>query len=439
MRRSGRGRDELVGDQALVVLFGAEGLAGFQAADAFPQGFFEGAADGHHFADGFHLGAERGVGAGEFLEGPLGDFDDDVIDGRLEAGGRFEGDVVADLVEAVAHGELGGDLGDGEAGGLGGERGTARHARVHLDDDHAPVGRIDGELHVGAAGIDADLAQAAQGAVAHHLVFAIGEGLGGGDGDGIAGVHAHGVEVLDGADDDAVVGEIAHHLELEFLPAERALFDEDFVDRAEGEAALQDFDELFLVVGDAAAGAAHGETGAQDAGVADALGELQAAGDGVDELRLRRLQADLAHRVLEQEAVFGLLDGVDLGADQLHAVLIEHAGFGEFDGEIEAGLAADGGEQRIGALAADDLFEVGAGERLDVGLVGEVRVRHDGGRIGIDQDDFVAVGAQGLGGLGAGVIELAGLADDDGAGADDEDAVEVVAARHVISPPASVW
>ena len=69
-------------------------------------------------------------------------------------------------------------------------------------------------------------------------------------------------------------------------------------------------------------------------------------------------------------------------------------------------------------------------ERLDVGLVGQVGVGHDGGRIGIDQHHFVAVGAQGLGGLGPGVIELAGLADDDRAGADDQDAVEVVASGH---------
>ncbi len=72
----------------------------------------------------------------------------------------------------------------------------------------------------------------------------------------------------------------------------------------------------------------------------------------------------------------------------------------------------------------------GTGERLDVGPVGQIRIGHDGGRVGIDQDDFVAVGAQGFGGLGAGVIELAGLADDDGAGADDQDAVEVVASGH---------
>ena len=146
-------------------------------------------------------------------------------------GRRDFGDVVADFIEPVADGEFGGDLGDGEAGGFRGQRGTARNARVHLDDDHAAVLRVDGELHVRSAGIDADFAQAADGAVAHHLVFAIGEGLGGRDGDGIAGVHAHGIEVLDGTDDDDVVGEIAHDFELEFFPAERALFDEHFVDR----------------------------------------------------------------------------------------------------------------------------------------------------------------------------------------------------------------
>ena len=73
--------------------------------------------------------------------------------------------------------------------------------------------------------------------------------------------------------------------------------------------------------------------------------------DVVDELRLRRLQADLAHRVLEQQAVFGLLDGVDLGADQFDAVLVEHARFGQFHREIQAGLPAHGGEQRVGPLA----------------------------------------------------------------------------------------
>ncbi len=61
-----------------------------------------------------------GSALGEFLERPAGDLGDDVVDGRLEAGGGLAGDVVGDFVERVADGELGGDLGDGEAGRLAG-------------------------------------------------------------------------------------------------------------------------------------------------------------------------------------------------------------------------------------------------------------------------------------------------------------------------------
>jgi hypothetical protein len=67
---------------------------------------------------------------------------------------------------------------------------------------------------------------------------------------------------------------------------------------------------------------------------------------------------------------------------------------------------------------------------FDVSAVGELRVGHDGGRVGVDEDDAVAFFLEGFAGLRAGVIELARLADDDRAGADDEDAVDVGAFRH---------
>ena len=263
--------------------FGAGLLAGFERAPGLHQRFLEGAADGHHFADRFHLRPERVVGAGKFLELPLGNFDDDVVDGRLEAGRRLARDVVGNLVERVADGELGGDLGDGEAGGLGRQRRRARDARVHLDDGHAAVLRIDGKLHIGAAGLDADLAHAGDGRVAHLLVLAIGERLRRRHGDGVAGVHAHGIEVLNRADDDDVVGEVAHHLELEFLPAEHAFFDEALVDRREIEAAGQNLHQLFAVVGDAAAGAAEREAGADEDREAELAGEVETVAQIVDQ------------------------------------------------------------------------------------------------------------------------------------------------------------
>ena len=150
--------------------------AGLERAQRLLQRFGEGAADRHRLADRLHRGRQHRFGAGEFLEGEARDLGDDVVDRRLERGRRrAAGDVVGDLVERVADRELGRDLGDRKSGRLRGERGGARHARVHLDDDHAPVGRIDGELHVRAAGLDADLAQDRDRGVAHDLEFLVGQ------------------------------------------------------------------------------------------------------------------------------------------------------------------------------------------------------------------------------------------------------------------------
>jgi hypothetical protein len=82
---------------------------------------------------------------------------------------------------------------------------------------------------------------------------------------------------------------------------------------------------------------------------------------------------------------------------------------------------AHGGQQRVGFLARDDLGHDLGRDRLHVGRVGQVRIGHDGGRVGIDQDHPVALFLEGLAGLGAGVIELAGLSDHDRPGADDQD------------------
>src|SRR5207237_10012694 len=72
----------------------APGRARLERTDALLQGLLEGAADGHHFADGLHLRAKRAVRAGKFLKLPFRNFYDDVVDGRLEAGRRLFRDVV---------------------------------------------------------------------------------------------------------------------------------------------------------------------------------------------------------------------------------------------------------------------------------------------------------------------------------------------------------
>jgi len=96
---------------------------------------------------------------------------------------------------------------------------------------------------------------------------------------------------------------------------------------------------------------------------------------------LRKFEPDLLHRIFEEQAVFGFLDGIDLGADQFYAVLVEHSGFGQRDGEVQAGLSANGRKQCIGPFLLDDLFQIRQGERLYVSAVCQFGIRHDGGGI----------------------------------------------------------
>ena len=348
-RRADRGAQ----DVAVVALAEALDLdlvepveAGLERAQRLLQRFGEGAADRHRLADRLHRRRQHRFGAGEFLEGEARDLGDDVVDRRLERGRRrAAGDVVGDLVERVADRELGRDLGDRKAGRLRGERGGARHARVHLDDDHPPVGRIDGELHVRAAGLDADLAQDRDRGVAHDLVFLVGQRQRRGDGDRIAGVDAHRIDVLDRADDDAIVRLVADDLHLEFLPAEHALLDQHLVGRRGVDAALDDVDELALVVGDAAAGAAQGEARADDRRQADVVERGQRLRQRLDVMRAGRGEADPGHRLAEQLAVLGLVDRVGGRADHLDVVAVEDAHLLQAERAVERRLAAHGRQQ----------------------------------------------------------------------------------------------
>ena len=233
----GRGRhglSKLVVAQLIGTLFatGANALVTvLQRTHGLAKGLLKGAADRHNLAHGLHARGERGVGTLELLEGKARHLDHAVVDRGLKAGGRSLGDVVDDLVERVAHSQARGGLGNGETRGLGSEGGRTAHARVHLDDDQAAGVGVHGKLHVGAAGLDADLLQNGERGDTHALILQVGKGLRRRHGDGVAGMHAHGVEVLDGAHDDAVAGVVAHDLHLILFPALDGLLDQHLVGR----------------------------------------------------------------------------------------------------------------------------------------------------------------------------------------------------------------
>ena len=315
-----------------------------QRAHGLAEGLLKGAADGHDLAHGLHARGERGVGALKLLEGKARNLDDAVVDRGLKASGRGLGDVVDDLVERVAHGQARGGLGDGEARGLGGKRGRTAHTRVHLDDDQAAGVGVHGKLHVGAAGLDANLLQNGERGHTHALVLKVGERLRRRHGDGVAGVHAHGVEVLDGAHDDAVAGVVAHDLHLVLFPALDGLLNQHLMCGRELQALAHDGDELLVGVCDAAAGAAEGEARTQHAGVAHALGDGLGVFHAVGIARARDLQADLGHGLVKELAVLAALNGGQVAADHLDAVLVQRTVLRQLDGGVEAGLTAQRGQ-----------------------------------------------------------------------------------------------
>ena len=232
--RGCHGLSELIVAQLVGTLLatGANALVTvLQRAHGLAESLLKGTTDRHDLAHGLHARGERGVGALKLLEGKARHLDDAVVDRGLKAGGRGLGDVVDDLVERVAHGQARGGLGNGKTRGLGGKRGRTAHARVHLDDDQATGVGVHGKLHVGAAGLDADLLQNGERCHTHALILKVGERLRRRHGDGVAGVHAHGVEVLDGAHDDAVAGVVTHDLHLVLFPALDGLLDQHLVGR----------------------------------------------------------------------------------------------------------------------------------------------------------------------------------------------------------------
>ena len=384
-----------------------------QGPHRLQEGFLERAADSHHLADRFHLRRQRPVGLRELLECPTRNLHDHVVDCRLEGRRRQARDVVGNLLQAIAQRQLRRNLGNGKSGCLRCQRRRPGNARVHLDRHHPAVFRIHGELDVGPAGLDADAPDYPARGIPHPLILLVGQRERRRNRDAVAGMHAHRVDVLDRAHDDEVVRHVAHHLELEFLPADHRLFDQDLVDRTQLDAAPHQLAELLDVVGDAAAHPAQCERRPDDHRKAEPLDAGVRLLDGARILAGRHLDADRGHCLAELEPVLRHLDRVDRGADQLHVEFVQHAALGEFHRQVQGGLPADRRQEGVGAFPLDDGARHLDGERLDVGAVGHLGIGHDRGGIAVDQHHLEPFGPQRLARLRAGVVELARLPDHD--------------------------
>ena len=405
--------------------------ARFQRAYRLEQRFLHRTAHGHHFARGFHLRPQHVRRVRELVEREAGYLGHHVVERGLE---RSRGVGDADFVQRQPHRYLGAHPRNRVTRSFRRQGRRARHARVHFDQIVLERQRVQGELHV-AAPLDFQLADDFQRRIAQHLIFAVRERLARRHHDRIARVHAHRVDVLHVADGDGRVVAVADHLVLDLLVALDALLDEHLVHGREEERIAHDLAELRLVVGEAAARAAQREGRAQHHGIADALRGREALLHRVGDLRGQHRLAERLAQLLEQLAVLGPLDAVERRAEDLHLALLQDALAGQLHGEVEARLAAEARHDGVRTLVADDLGHVFERQRLHVHLVGDVRVGHDRGRVGVHQHHFVTLLLERKARLRARIVEFGGLTDYDRARADDHHFPYVGSLRHFSSPP----
>ena len=399
------------------------------AADSLHQCALKAVVDGHNLAGGLHLGTESVVRVNELVKRPARELDNAVVEGRLEACLGLAGNGVGDLIQAIADCNLCGYLCNRVAGCLGSQcRGTG-NTRVYLDYGVLEGFRVERVLHVAAA-LDAQLGDDVECGGAEHLILLVAQSLRRRNNDRVAGVDADRVNVLHVTDGDGVALVVAHYLVLDFLPACDALLDQNLVNTRVHDAGGRNFAQLLPGVGDAAAGAAERVRRTDDDRQTDLTGEINRILNRVNNLGGNDRLADLLHGVLEHLAVLCLCDGGRISAEQLYAHFIKETVLAQLHGEVQTGLTAEVGQQRVRMFLFDDLLNGFDGHRLDVNLVRHSLVGHDGCRVGVYQNNLQTLLAQCAARLRACIVELGSLTDNDRAGAQYHYLMNILAQRH---------
>ena len=230
----------------------------------------------------------------------------------------------------------------------------------------------------------------------------VAEGLQGSNDRGFTGVNTHRIDVLHRTDDGGVVRLITHHLVLKLLPAEDGFLNQHLRNTGVSQPKLGDFNEFTHVPCRTTAQATQGESGTNEDGpTANEFGSGDDFIDGIAGHGLADGEVDGFANLVEQFTVFRFVNGVQIRTDELDAQPFKRPVVGQLAGDVQGGLPAHAGQQSTRSLLLQYLGNGLGQQRLDVDDVGHLWVVLDGGRVGIDEDDLVAVLTQGPNGLGA--------------------------------------
>ena len=264
------------------------------------QRFLESPADRHGFTNRFHLCCQTVISGWKLFKCETWNLGHHVVDGGFERGrGRAAGNLVAQLIKRVANGQFRSHLGNGKTGGLGGQRRRSRYPGVHFDNDYPAIVGVHSELDIGTACVNTDLSQHSKRRVAQTLVFLVCQCQRRCNGNRVAGMDAHRVEVFNRTDYDAVIVVIPHHFHFVLFPPQHGDFQQYLGGRRCFEAAFDDIDKLFAVVGDTAAGTPHRKRWPDDGRKTDTGETVQRLIETMRQFGPRGGQANVIHRLAE--------------------------------------------------------------------------------------------------------------------------------------------
>ena len=133
-------------------------------------------------------------------------------------------------------------------------------------------------------------------------------------------------------------------------------------------------------------------------------------------------------------SVLGTFDCFYIRTQKLHPVVLQSPVPGEHHGKRQPCLSAKPGKQSVRSLLFNNSAKRLRRQRFKVDGIGQLFVRHNGSRIGIDQNSLNPLLLQDATGLGAGIIKLRRLPDHNRSRADNENLPNILIPGHEYPP-----
>ena len=191
-------------------------------------------------------------------------------------------------------------------------------------------------------------------------------------------------------------------LHLELLPAQQRFLDQHFLDRRQVQPARDDDVELFLVVSNAAALPAEGERRADDewenCPPAARISRAWSRSCATPDFATSRPIFCMASLKSCRSSPLAIASALAPMSRTLY--FSKMPWWCRSIAAFKRGLTAERGQDGVRPLRRDDLFDNLHRDRLDVRARSKLRVGHDRGRVGVDENNLVTLLGQRLAGPG---------------------------------------